>query len=120
RDQATYLGVTAGLKHMPAQMRHKLLHSIASPYEMTGVQAGETETTHAKTLESFHRQHGVQVEGQADILTCGIPYIGPYNVNSIMNPILVVCMGLGYFFNLYRNAPLVRPGGVMILTRSEE
>jgi hypothetical protein len=32
-----------------------------------------------------------------------------------MNPILVVCMSLGYFFNLYRNAPLVRPGGVMIV-----
>ena len=32
-----------------------------------------------------------------------------------MNPILVVCMGLGYFFNLYRNAPLVRQGGVMIV-----
>jgi hypothetical protein len=32
-----------------------------------------------------------------------------------MNPILAVCMSLGYFFNLYRNAPLVRPGGVMIV-----
>jgi hypothetical protein len=32
-----------------------------------------------------------------------------------MNPILVVCMGLGYFFNLYRNKPLVRQGGVMIM-----
>ncbi|MDQ4129478.1 MAG: transcriptional regulator, partial [Actinomycetota bacterium] len=45
----------------------------------------------------------------------GLPYIGPYNVNSIMNPILVVCEGLGYFFNMYRGRPLVRPGGVMIL-----
>ncbi len=44
-----------------------------------------------------------------------IPYVGPYNVNSIMNPILAVCMSLGYFFNLYRNAPLVRQGGVMIV-----
>src|ERR1035438_4484835 len=28
-------------------------------------------------------------------------YISPYNVNSILNPILVACLGLGYFFNLY-------------------
>ena len=32
----------------------------------------------------------------------GLPYICPYNVNSVMNPILVMCLGLGYFFNLYR------------------
>ena len=56
------------------------------------------------------------VEGQTDILTMGIPYICPYNVNSIMNPILVMCTGLGYFFNLYRGKPLVREGGVVIMT----
>ena len=33
-----------------------------------------------------------------------------------MNPILVMCMGLGYFFNLYQGVPLVREGGVMIFT----
>ncbi len=45
----------------------------------------------------------------------GLPYICPYNVNSIMNPILVACLGLGYFFNLYRGKPLVREGGVLIM-----
>jgi hypothetical protein len=44
----------------------------------------------------------------------GLPYICPYNVNSIMNPILVMSLGLGYFFNLYRGQPIVRPGGVGI------
>ena len=33
------------------------------------------------------------VEGQTDILTMGLPYISPYNVNSILNPILVACLG---------------------------
>ena len=56
------------------------------------------------------------VEGQTDILTMGLPYICPYNVNSIMNPILVMCLGLGYFFNLYRGKPLVREGGVLIMS----
>ena len=32
-----------------------------------------------------------------------------------MNPILVHCLGLGYLFNMYRNKPLVRPGGVVIM-----
>ena len=46
----------------------------------------------------------------------GLPYLCPYNVDSIMNPILVACLGLGYFFNLYRGKPLVRQGGVVIMT----
>ena len=36
-------------------------------------------------------------------------------MNSILNPILVHCLGLGYLFNMYRNKPLVRQGGVIIL-----
>ncbi len=115
KDQATYLGVKAGLARLPDAARKKLLHSIEAPHAIASVQAGRTEAVHAKTLENLLKQQVVPVQGQADILTAGIPYIGPYNVNSIMNPILAVCMSLGYFFNLYRNAPLVRPGGVMIV-----
>ena len=33
-----------------------------------------------------------------------------------MNPILVMCLGLGYFFNMYRGKPLVREGGVLIMS----
>ena len=61
-------------------------------------------------------QHLVAVEGQTDIVTMGLPYICPYNVDSIMNPILVACLGLGYFFNMYRGKPLVREGGVLIMS----
>ena len=56
------------------------------------------------TTRNVWAQQGV---GQADILSLALPYICPYNVNSIMNPI-VACLGLGYFFNLYRGRPLVR------------
>ena len=56
------------------------------------------------------------MHGQTDILTMGLPYICPYNVNSVMNPILVMCLGLGYFFNLYRGKPLVRAGAVLSMT----
>ena len=36
------------------------------------------------------------------MLLLGVPYLGPYNVNSIMNPLLVMNMLLGYLFNLYK------------------
>ena len=71
---------------------------------------------HQASLELCGDQQAVLVHGQADIVTAGLPYIGPYNVNSINNPILVMCLGLGYFFNLYKGRPLVRPGGTLIFT----
>ena len=78
--------------------------------------AGEVEAVHAATTANVYRQQVVPVEGQADVLTMGLPYICPYNVNSIMNPILVMCLGLGYFFNLHRGKPLVRQGGVLVMS----
>ena len=66
--------------------------------------------------QNVFAQQLVPIEGQADILTMGLPYICPYNVNSVMNPILVMCLGLGYFFNMYRGQPLVREGGVLIMS----
>ena len=87
-----------------------------APYGVTSVTAGAIEPVHERTLEHCFDQHLVEVEGQTDILTMGLPYICPYNVNSIMNPILVMCLGLGYFFNMYRGKPLVREGGVLIMT----
>lgn len=80
------------------------------------MQAGNVESVHEVTLEHCFKQHLVPVDGQTDILTFGLPYICPYNVNSVMNPILVMCLGLGYFFNMYRGKPLVREGGVLIMS----
>jgi len=115
KDQATFLATKRFTQRTPAHVKRKVFSRIAAPYGLTGIHAGETEAVHAKTIENVHRQQLVEVDGQADVLVAGLPYVGPYNVNSIMNPILVVCQGLGYFFNMYRGKPLVRPGGVMIL-----
>src|SRR5207245_6981410 len=114
-DQGTYLAAKRGNDKSPARIRREVFQRIASPYGVTGIHAGETEAVHAHTLANVHRQQLVEVNGQSDVMVVGLPYICPYNVNSIMNPILVQCLGLGYFFNLYRNKPVVRPGGAMIL-----
>jgi len=116
RDRATYLATTKALKRTPTRLARNIFHSMESPHQMTSVQAGEVEAVHKLTTEHVYRQQLVEVQGQTDILTMGIPYICPYNVHSIMNPILVMCMGLGYFFNMYRGMPLVREGGVVIMT----
>ena len=115
KDRAGFLAMQQGLKLMPSAAKRKVFSSWLAPYELTSVQAGEVEAVHEVTTANVYKQQLVPVEGQTDVLTMGLPYICPYNVNSIMNPILVMCLGLGYFFNLYRGKPLVREGGVLIM-----
>jgi hypothetical protein len=116
RDRAAFAVSSKALDATPPELARRIFHGIKSPHQMTSVQAGEVGAVHDRTLENVHRQQLVTVEGQTDVLTMGLPYICPYNVNSIMNPILVACLGLGYFFNLYQGKPLVREGGVVILS----
>ncbi len=116
RDRATFVAMQAGLKHTSPKSRRRIFNGWRAPYGVTSVTAGAVDPVHERTLQRCFDQHLVAVEGQTDILTMGLPYICPYNVDSIMNPILVMCLGLGYFFNLYRGRPLVREGGVLIMT----
>ena len=116
RDRAAFLASSKALEATPDRVARSIFHSIRAPHKMSSVQAGEVEAVHARTTENVYAQQLLEVEGQTDILTMGLPYICPYNVNSIMNPILVACLGLGYFFNMYRGRPLVRAGGVVIMS----
>jgi hypothetical protein len=116
RDRAAFLAMSKSLDRTPERVARSIFQSIKAPHRIASVHAGEVEAVHRLTTEHIYRQQLVEVDGQADVVTFGLPYICPYNVNSIMNPILVMCLGLGYFFNLYRGKPLVRPGGVVIMT----
>ena len=104
------------LSKLPAGAKRKVFQAIPSQYEMIAVHAGKTVPVHEKTIAKCFEQYAVHVRGQADILICGIPFISPYNVNSILNPILVQTMGLGYFHNMFRGKPVLKKGGVLILT----
>ena len=115
-DRASFVAMKAGLDRLPPKARRRIFQAWQAPYGVTSVQAGEVEAVHDVTTESVFRQQLVPIEGQTDILTMGLPYICPYNVGSVMNPILVMCLGLGYFFNMYRGRPLVREGGVVIMS----
>lgn len=114
-DQARMLAARRGIAVAPDRLRHRTFHGIRSVYGVTGVRAGAVEPVHELTVAAVHEQQMVQVQGQSDVLVLGVPFVGPYNVNSIMNPILAACMGLGYYFNSYRGMPAVRPGGAVIL-----
>jgi hypothetical protein len=114
KDQATYLAVKRANDMLPPGRRRQIWHRTAAPYGVTSVTAGSPEEVHAVTMRNVLRQQLTELNGPSDIGIWGLPYICPYNVNSIMNPILVFSLGLGYFFNLYRGQPIVRKGGVAI------
>jgi hypothetical protein len=114
-DRLKLQAMLFALKHTPRAAARKIFNAVPAPYEVTGVFAGATEPAHAKTLEMSWKQYSVPVEGQSDIVIFPIPFISPYSVNSILNPLLVQVMGLGYFYNLNRGIPLVKKGGVLIL-----
>jgi lactate racemase len=114
KDQASYLAVKRANDLAPPKQRRQIWHRTAAPYGVTSVTAGDPIQVHEVTTRHVLRQQLTEVDGPADIGIFGLPYICPYNVNSIMNPILVMSLGLGYFFNLYRGQPIVRPGGVAI------
>jgi len=114
-DQAAVFAMKQITDRTPVALKRAAFHSMRAPYGLTGVNAGQVDAVHERTLAAVTRQMLVEVEGQTDIVTMGLPYLGPYNVNSILNPVLVVCLGLGYLFNLYRGRPVVRQGGVVIM-----
>lgn len=115
--ERTKLGIAKfALSKMSAKMKRKIYFNIPAPYNLIGAHAGETEATHDKILQYCYDQYCVPVQGQSDVVITGITFVSPYNVNSIMNPLLVRVMALGYFFNFYRNMPIVKKNGVMILT----
>jgi Lactate racemase N-terminal domain len=115
KDQGLMVAARKANDVAPPRVRREFYRRIEAPYKVTGINAGEVEAVHERTLANLHRQQLVEVDGQSDVVVFGVPYLGPYNVNSILNPILVHCLGLGYQFNMYRNMPLVKQGGVAIL-----
>jgi hypothetical protein len=115
-DRASFRLAQAGLRALPRPAKRKILFAVPAAYEMIAVHAGAADPTHDKSLAYCYAQYCVPVQGQTDVVVFGIPFISPYNVNSILNPLLVQVLALGYFFNMYRHMPVVKKNGVLILT----
>ena len=99
---------------MPATIRRHVLNAVKAPYGVTGVNAGTPSAVHPVTLATCTVSRSLRSMAKRTSACSGSPTWGPYNVNSIMNPVLAMCMALGYLFNFYLNKPIVRQGGVGI------
>lgn len=115
-DRAKLAATKFSLAKLSYPLKRKLYFSVPAAYEVIGVHAGETEATHNRILQYCYDQYCIPLQGQSDVMITGVTFVSPYNVNSIMNPVLVQVMALGYFFNFYRNMPVMKKNGVMIVT----
>ncbi|HEY6040296.1 MAG TPA: lactate racemase domain-containing protein, partial [Kofleriaceae bacterium] len=116
-DRLKYQAMKWSLDKLPFAARREIFMRTPAAYEMIACYAGGCDPVHDKTLAKQNEQNCVEVDGPADIMIYGIPYISPYNVNSkALNPLLVQVMALGYFYHMYRNQPILRDGGVLIIT----
>ena len=115
-DKAMFHASRRGLGILPRPAKRKVLFAIPAPYEPIAVHAGATLPTHEKTLAYCYAQYCCPLDGQSEVVVYGIPFVSPYNVNSILNPLLVQVMALGYFHNMYRGMPVVKKNGVLIIT----
>jgi hypothetical protein len=115
REQLALRALVKTLQLLPQPARQEIFTRVPAPYGVTGVFAGETEAVHVHTLRLCYQQYLVPIQGQADILISGVPYISPYNVGAFLNPLLVSTLVQGYLFNLYKGIPVVKKGGTMIV-----
>jgi hypothetical protein len=102
------------LDALPDAARQAVFERVPAPYEMIGVYAGACDPVHDAILEKVHQQLCVPVKGQFDVVIFPVPYISPYNVGAVLNPLLISVMVEGYLHNLHRGAPLLKPGGTLI------
>ncbi|MEL6178739.1 MAG: lactate racemase domain-containing protein [Myxococcota bacterium] len=115
-DRMRFEAVRWTLSRTPRPLKRRIMHATPAPYEVVAVYAGSTDHVHQKTVARCFEQYVVPVEGQCDVLILGIPFLSPYNANSILNPLLVQVMVHGYLHNLYRGKPILRKGGTVIFT----
>lgn len=99
---------------MPYSVRHRAARLMRASFGPIGVFAGPPPAVAPQALELFLRQNEVAATGHADVLLFGLPDVGPFSLGSAQNPVLSAHLALGLVANLFTQAPLLKPGGILI------
>ena len=103
------------LKLLPEPVRRKVLQAVKTDYAAVEINAGSIEAVHERTLAVMKRQLWIEAPRQYDTMVFGLPDLSPYAVDARINPVLVVSDVLGYLYNWFYRAPIVKSGGVVII-----
>jgi len=115
RERAVWAGLQAGLPLTPARSRRRLLDAATTPHRVIAVNAGAPGAVAGASRERALAQQRVEVDGPVDVGVVGVPQANPHNVAAVGNPVLAAWDGLSAKFGAHTGAPLVRPGGALVL-----
>jgi len=101
---------------MPQSLKFYMRKKIKAGYRLIGVFAGDVEEVHDKTLNLVKKQLLVPVDKQYDVVIFGVPNSTPYNVDSVMNPLLLHTLISGYLYNMYNGLSPLKKGGILIIS----
>lgn len=108
--------VLSTIRRVPNFLKAYVRNRYKANYRMIGVYAGDIEKAHEETLKLVKKQLTVPVDKQYDVVIFGVPNFTPYSVGSVMNPILLHSLVLGYMYNMHSGRPPLKKGGVMIIS----
>lgn len=115
-DRQKFQAMKYALNRLSPPAKRRIFQRVPAPYECIAVHAGHVDAVHDRILRVSRRQYTVNVKGQADVVIMGIPFVSPYSVNSILNPLLVQVMACGYLYHLFEGGvPLLKEGGTLIV-----
>lgn len=116
RETLFLKGLVSATRRLPDVARRALWRDVCQGPGVLRVHGG-TPAAVAAAAEQVHLEElVVPVSEPADVLVCGVPFFGPANRGTFLNPLLVQLAVQGFVFNRHTGAPVVRKGGTVILT----
>ncbi len=106
----------SAIRKMPDSLKAFVRNRYKANYRLIGVYAGDIEKAHEETLKLVKKQLTVPVDKQYDVIIFGVPNFTPYSVGSVMNPILLHSLVLGYLYNMHSGKPPLKKGGIIIIS----
>ena len=99
----------------PGAVRRRVLRSLRGTRTVAAVLAGPPSVAHAEALLRAIELRRATLDEPLDALVIGIPSTTPFLPREQPNPLLAAHLGLAHALGLWRDAPPVSNGGIVIL-----
>lgn len=100
---------------LPRRLTQLASGRTRAPRSIAKLVAGNIASVDKLLAEGVAAHATTAVDGQSDVVTFGIPLVGQYNVNSIMNPVAAAVTALDAIHGSNTGTPVARTGGALLV-----
>jgi Lactate racemase N-terminal domain len=100
---------------LPGPVRMRALKSLPQALGASATYAGRPSVAHAEALLRSVELRSATLDRPLDAICLGIPRSTPHLPRERPNPLLATYLGLGLALRMWRDEPVVAPGGTAIL-----